>query len=335
MNAASTKIWDKMSTMKSKSKNFYTGIILAILLVTAAILQACTTQTSETPQPADKALSWLLEEGDPQTGGYESDSNSVEALLAIGANNISAADWRKNPDSASLLDYWIENGAAFSLNGAAEAGKLAAGMSASEGCWPEFAKQPLEFYDPSTGIFDPEPGFQAWAILGTLALDQDVPDGAVEYLKSQVQPDGGWEWNAGFGSDTNTTTFVIQTLLADGEPLDSPTIENGLKYLQAAQNDDGGFTYAPGSSFGTDSDSNSSAYAIQAILAVGQDPQSDAWSKGGKNAIDYLLALQLPDGSLEWQPGNGANFLATAQAIPALLSKSFPLKIKALPSCPD
>jgi hypothetical protein len=149
--------------MKSKSKNSYTGIILAIFLITAFILQACTTQTSETPQPADKALSWLLEEGDPQTGGYESDSNSVEALLAIGANNIRAADWRKNPDSASLLDYWIKNGAAFSLNGAAEAGKLAAGMSASEGCWPEFAKPPLEFYDPSTGVFDPEPGFQAWA----------------------------------------------------------------------------------------------------------------------------------------------------------------------------
>ena len=321
--------------MKSKSKNSYTSIILAIFLVTAVILQACTTLSSETSQPADKALSWLLEEGDPQTGGYESDSNSVEALLAIGANNIRAADWSKHPDSASLLDYWIENGAAFSLNGAAEAGKLAAGMSASEGCWPEFTKQPLEFYDPSTGIFDPEPGFQAWAILGTLALDQDVPKGAVEYLKSQVQPDGGWEWNAGFGSDTNTTAFVIQTLVTDGEPLDSPTIENGLKYLQAAQNDDGGFTYAPGSSFGTDSDSNSSAYAIQAILVVGQDPQSDAWSKGGNNAVDYLLALQLPDGSLEWQPGIGANFLATAQAIPALLGKSFPIKIKGLPSCPD
>ena len=324
-----------MSTMKSKSKHYYTSIILAIFLVTAAVLQACTTQTSETPQPAEKALSWLLEEGDPQTGGYESDSNSAEALLTIGANNIRAADWRKNPDSASLLDYWIENGAAFSLNGAAEAGKLAAGMSASEGCWPEFAKSPLEFYDPSTGMFDPEPGFQAWAILGTLALDQDVPEGAVEYLKSQVQPDGGWEWNTGFGSDTNTNAFVIQTLVAAGEPLDSPIIENGLKYLEAAQNDDGGFTYAPGSSFGTDSDSNSSAYAIQAILAVGQDPQIDTWSKNGKEPVEYLLALQLPDGSLEWQPGTGANFLATAQAIPAILGKSFPFVTKALPSCLD
>ena len=321
--------------MRSKSKHFYTSIILAVFLVTAAVLQACTTQPSETPQPADKALSWLLEEKDPQTGGYESNSNSVEALLAIGANNIRAADWRKNPDSASLLDYWIENGAAFSLNGAAEAGKLAAGMSASEGCWPEFAKPPLEFYDPSTGIFDPEPGFQAWAILGNLALDQDVAYSAVEYLKSQVQPDGGWEWNTGFGSDTNTTAFVIQTLVAAGEPLDSPIIENGLKYLQAAQNDDGGFTYAPGSPFGTDSDSNSSAYAIQAILAVGQDPQGETWSKNDNNPIEYLLALQLPDGSLEWQPGTGANFLATAQAIPALLGKSFPFKIKALPPCPD
>jgi hypothetical protein len=321
--------------MKSKTKNSYTSIILAIFLVIAFILQACTTQTSETPQPADKALSWLLEEGDPQTGGYESDSNSVEALLAIGANNIRAADWRKNPDSASLLDYWIENGTAFSLNGAAEAGKLAAGMSASGGCWPESAKQPLEFYNPSTGIFDSEPGFQAWAILGTLAFDQDVPDSAVDYLKSQVQPDGGWEWNAGFGSDTNTTAFVIQTLVTASEPFDSPAIENGLIYLHAAQNDDGGFTYAPGSSFGTDSDSNSSAYAIQAILAVGQDPQSDAWSKNGIDPIEYLLALQLPDGSLEWQPGTGANFLATAQAIPAFLGKSFPFKIKALPTCPD
>ena len=64
-------------------------------------------------------------------------------------------------------------------------------------------------------------------------------------------------------------------VVASGEALDSPSIENGLKYLQATQNDDGGFTYAPDSPFGTDSDSNSSTYATQAILAVGQDPQSD------------------------------------------------------------
>jgi hypothetical protein len=37
--------------------------------------------------------------------------------------------------------------------------------------------------------------------------------------------------------------------------------------------------------------------------------------------------MQLGDGSFEWQPGFGANQIATQQTVPVLLGRSFPIKI--------
>jgi hypothetical protein len=44
--------------------------------------------------------------------------------------------------------------------------------------------------------------------------------------------------------------------------------------------------------------------------------------------------MQLEDGSFEWQPGFGSNLLATQQAIPALLGRSFPFELAPAETCP-
>lgn len=111
----------------------------------------------------------------------------------------------------------------------------------------------------------------------------------------------------------------MQALIAAGEPVTATEVVSGLAYLKQAQQPDGGFAYDLTSGGG--SDANSTAYAIQALVAAGEDPAGEAWRVGGVLPVAYLLSLQLPDGSFEWQKDLGSNLFATQQAIPALLQR--------------
>lgn len=283
------------------------------------------------------ALDWLRPRQVITDGGYGSMGSTVETLLAIGANNLRAADWKRQSDSASLLGYAMGNGAAYADTGADASAKVASGLSAADGCWPLNALRPMDFYSPTTGAFRGAYGYgsgpQAWAILGTRSLSQSVPVTAVQYLRNAQQPNGGWEWQAGFGSDTNSTALALQALVSIGEPVTSSTIISGLAYLKSAQNADGGFTYDPTSPWGTASDTNSTAYVVQSLLAVGHDPITGTWAVTSSNPISYLIGMQLPDGSFEYQKGLGANQVATQQAIPALLGRPFPLQVADISQC--
>ena len=54
---------------------------------------------------------------------------------------------------------------------------------------------------------------------------------------------------------------------------------------------------------------------------------------GGVSPVAYLLSLQLPDGSFEWQKDLGSNLFATQQAIPALLQRAYPIAINSVERC--
>ena len=69
------------------------------------------------------------------------------------------------------------------------------------------------------GRFSTDNGFNAWGILGTVALSETVPVDGRWTLVAAILPRGGWEWQAGFGPDSNTTALVIQALVAAGEPV--------------------------------------------------------------------------------------------------------------------
>ena len=94
----------------------------------------------------------------------------------------------------------------------------------------------------------------------------------------------------------------------------------------------GGFAYAA-STLESGADANSTAYVVQALYAAGEDPAGAAWASEDGTPISYLLSAQLEDGSFAWQPGTGANFLATAQAIPALLGQPYPFVAEPSPTC--
>jgi hypothetical protein len=281
---------------------------------------------------AAEALLWLQESQVISDGGYGSPGASVESMLALGANHEKAAAWRANVEQPSLADYVALQGGIYARSSVAAAGKLAVALAASESCLPIGAISPQAYYSPTLGAYSDQAGANSWAILGSLALSETVPAQAIDHLKNHIQPEGGWEWGPGWGADTNATALALQALVAAGEPISASEVVSGLAFLKAAQNSDGGFPYTPGPD--SASDANSTAYVVQALVAAGEDPLSPTWTISNSHPISYLLSLQLPDGSFEWQPGTGANLLATQQAIPALLGRAHPVVRQQLESCP-
>ena len=283
---------------------------------------------------AESAMEWIRTQQVITDGSFGSESVTLDVLLALGANHEDPATWSTAPSAPSLASYFLVNGHAIAAKNAGKAGKMSMGTAATGLCYPFHGKTPMSYYDEQTGLFDSLPPNQAMGILGTVALSETVPVTAVQALKAMQNSDGGWAWSSGFSSDSNTTALGIQALVAAGEPVTSTYVVSGLHYLKSAQNDDGGFAYDPESAWSTASDTNSTAYAINAIYAVGEDPLTGTWVISGTNPVNFLLSMQLSNGAFEWQKGFGANLLATAQAVPALLGQSLPLVEMDVPQCP-
>ena len=134
------------------------GIADTVISQTGAIDGYRWGEFPETPSPApdamaaQDALEWLQEQQSEENGSYgDQVSPSVGVMLALGANHLDAAEWRRSTDAPSLLDYVSIAGIGYSHEGAAEAGRLAAGMAAAEGCWSPGAAAPSDYYVPDAG----------------------------------------------------------------------------------------------------------------------------------------------------------------------------------------
>ena len=293
--------------------------------------------TAQTPADqaiaAASALEWLRSQQNPTTGGYgDSMSGAIEVLLALGANHERPETWKPTDGLRSLDAYLLPRARTFSRSNVAAAGKFAVSAAAADACRPARTVKPSFFL--TDGAYSADAGFNAWGMLGAAAVGEEIPASAVEALLAQQSEDGGWEWQAGFGADTNTTALAIQALIAAGQPADADAIVAALAFLKRAQNETGGFVYDPKTpEYGADA--NSTAYAIQALLAAGEDPAGAAWTVNGFTPVRFLMGLQLADGSFEWQPNTGSNLMATAQAVPALLGQSYPVIVRDLEFCAD
>ncbi len=279
----------------------------------------------------DKALAWLRTQ-QQDDGSFPASFGSpvaitLDALLAGAAAGVDVGVWRTEEGNPSAADYVAAHMSSFATTGGA-AGKLLAAVTAAGRDPYTFGGQDLVALLRSkkggTDLYDDDATGQAWAILGLAAVQDSIPSGAVSALAASQQSDGGWEGGPGWGTDSNTTALALQALAAATMPITSSVVVKGMDYLREQQASTGGFVYSVG--LGTAADANSTALALQALVAMGQDPLDADWRKGGASALDNLLALQLAGGAFEWQEGNGANILATVQALPAVLGRPLPFR---------
>jgi hypothetical protein len=128
------------------------------------------------------------------------------------------------------------------------------------------------------------------------------------------------------GPDTNSTGLAVQGLAAWGKRPNRKTVLASLDRIQSA---DGGFPFVAAKNQA--SDPNSTALAVQAIVAEQSGPTDARWRKGSATPYAALGAYQLdctsPDFGGFWFPGSptSANTFATVQAVPALAGKAFPI----------
>jgi len=156
---------------------------------------------------------------------------------------------------------------------------------------------------------------QAQAILALATSGVKVPQAAIDrLLASRDTKTGGFSFDGKSEPDTNTTALAIMSLVTNG---DRASVGTSYEYLRSIQNADKGWPYQNPSQYGTDSDSNSTALVLYAIISG--DEKLDTWG----NPQDFLKTFQQKDGSFTFQlKPPSPSFLATVQIIPALCAAS-------------
>ena len=145
---------------------------------------------------------------------------------------------------------------------------------------------------------------------------------ATAWLVRQQGRDGGFG-TAGRGSapSIDDTAAAIQALRAAGRRPSSPPLRRAARWLVRRQSRDGGFPLSPNAP----SNAQSTAWAIQALVAAGRDPRRIRRA-GSRSPLAYLRSLQNPDGSIRFsRTSRQTPAWVTAQAIPALLRKPLPV----------
>jgi LPXTG-motif cell wall-anchored protein len=306
-------------------------LILAFAFAVPAL--ALPLQPAAASNAANKAAAWLATQQHtdggygPAVGGPSTLGQADDAIFAFAAVGKAPAGISKGGKS---LTYFL-------------LGHIAQAKSAGETCKSVLAAATSlaingqtyggvnvyakidGFYSDSSGMYGSSTIDHAYCLLAQKQLGRSVPPAAVTALISLQISDGSWAFG-GAGKpndgDTNTTALAIQALRANGVDIANPTMVKAQAYLKSQQNADGGFPYQNPSQYGTDSDANSTAYVIQALVALGLDPAATgtAFDKGnGATPLAELLKLQQPSGAFAFQSsGASDNILATLQAIPAL-----------------
>ncbi len=194
------------------------------------------------------------------------------------------------------------------------------------------------------GTFNHALGLLGVATAKSLTADQQTAvTSALDYLVAQQCDDGGWQNAARIvlaglaltscgsgqnGPDTNAASLAAQALAAFHR---TPRVDP-LGWWDTAQNAAGGFGYLPGGA----TDGDSTALAIQAIVASGASPTAARFTAGKRTAYGALLALQMTcaaaaadRGAFAYQPAsNGSlrpNLYTTAEAVPAVVRRPFPI----------
>jgi len=311
------------------------ALVIALVLGGPAAFQAFAQATPEASPIAsggglDAAVAWLLTQQDAGGGflGFTGEPDAgvtIDAVLAIASV--------PNPDQAALgaaAGFLIEHGLEYAAIGPGQASKLAMAAVA-------LGQDPAQFglIDTILGAMptgaEGESGFcgfgpfdHALCLLALVAADAELPAGSLDALITAQLEDGGWGWDANpetAASDSNTTAFVIQALIAAGVDATDPVIQNALGYLTTVIDpEQGGFAYDD--NFGLIADANSTGAVIQALIAAGEDPSSDEWGR----ATDALAGFQNASGAFAYQhefPDD--NLFATVQAIPAMAGAALPI----------
>ncbi len=299
---------------------------------------------AETPLPVfgraqrvRRALTWMNEQqnADGSWSGWSGPDPGAtcDAVLAFTAAGYDPDSVKAAGNVTSALDYLSAAASSYVNNGPDAAGKLAVAVEAAGRDAHTFGGVNIvhvltsTHYSPTLGAFGVPTNtyHQAFAILGLAAAGEAIPVSATQTLTDLQQGDGGWKYDLGSGwwntTSPDHTGLALQALIAAGVPPTGTHIVSATVFLHSQQDTQGGW-----------SNTNSTAYAVQGLLAAGEELVAN-WLKDGHSPYDALAAYQKPDGPFVWAwswPADSG--MATWQAVPALLGVHYPFSSTALTS---
>jgi energy-coupling factor transport system substrate-specific component len=162
-------------------------------------------------------------------------------------------------------------------------------------------------------------GILALRAAGHPATDRGIRH-ALGWLARQQNADGGFNF-AGRGSQSgiDDTADALEGLVAAGARPGGRAAQRAASFLSGQQNLDGGFPLSPGGA----SNAQSTAFAIQGLLAAHRDP---ARLRHG-SAYGYLRSLVVAGGSVRYSPSAAQTPVwVTAQALAALAGRALPVR---------
>ncbi|MFD7512237.1 hypothetical protein ACFV5N_23275 [Streptomyces sp. NPDC059853] len=310
------------------------AVLPAALIATALTLPGASARADEGPaelvSPAEAAATWAvgkLTDGTHASADHGLTADIVMGLAAAGTAGDTAGratDWL----AAHAGDY-INRGVPDAVNAGGTA-KLALVAAIENRDLSDFGGHDLAglLRDrvQDTGRFsDAGPSGdmsnQFTQSLGVLALErtaEGAPESTVEFLASTRCADGGYPLSLRRNpdrctADTDSTGMAVQALLAAGRTADA---EPGLDWLEAQQQESGGWGYNAASA----ANSNSTALAVQALIGGGR-------AEAAERGTSWLRGMQVGCSAAEGDRGavgymepvaDGMALRATAQVIPAL-----------------
>jgi prenyltransferase beta subunit len=296
-------------------------VVLAALLAVAVLAPA-----ARAAGPADYLLS--AQNGD---GGFGPGPGTSSTQLVTGWTALGLAAAGRNPADVSkggqsIVDYL--RGGAGALNDAGELERTilvlhSAGLDPHGFAGRDLVAE-LDHDRKPTGSVDGLVDHTAFGIFAFRAAGDGPGSGrvqaAVRWLARQQNADGGFGFaRHGTASDVDNTGSSLQALVAAGRG-SSRQAKRALAYLRGHQNPDGGFPLSPGGV----SNAQSTAWAIQGLIAAGRNPASV--TRGGRSAVAFLRTLTGPDGAVRYsRTSKQTPVWVTGQALTALERKTFPL----------
>lgn len=293
---------------------------IAALAVLALLLGAGSAQAAA-PEP-ERGVTWLLsaQNDDGGFGSAPEDDSGAEmtawAMLALEASGRNPLDLPRG--AKTPVDFLRGH-----LDEVKSPGDLARTILALHGA----GLDPRDFGGANLvaqllakrrddGSYVGWPGSTAFAAtaLRTVGAEGSL-ESTLSWLRGVQNDDGGWGDVPGSPSTADGTGAVMQAL----DP-DSKAVGRGLSYLRQAQRQGGGFALGGNGAVNT----QSTAWAIQGILAAGGDP--DSFRRGGKSALEYLAAQQQDDGHFRYSKSSDQTPVwVTAYGVTAAAEKFFPI----------
>lgn len=291
------------------------------MLVAGAALAA--PAAAAAPSPAAYLLAAQNADGGlPSTAGGAS-SGFVSGWAAIG---LAAAGHDPRgvgrPGGATLADFLAAGAPAATRAGDVERTLLA--LAACGRAAPPVLLDRLAAHRRADGSYDGRVNTTAFAILALRATGRPASElrAPARWLAGHQGGDGGF----GYGgprtaSDADDTGAVLEALAAAGAKRTSRPVRRAAAWLVRHQRRDGGYGLTTRSA----SNAQSTAFAVQGLLAAGRDP-ARVRRRGGRSALAYLRSLVGPDGAVRYsRTSRQTPVWVTSQALAALARRPLPV----------